>query len=114
MGAVTDQQVRPVTSPSPSPRDAERAASISMVISGVRCLLTYVVFPWVLPAASRTSGVGPAIGLVVGLVAIWFNVASIRRFQQSNHRYRWHITALNGAVIALLVVLVVRDIADLL
>ena len=104
--------MRPVDAP--SPQDAERAASLSMVISGVRCLLTYIVFPWVLPAASRTSGVGPAIGLVVGLVAIAFNVASIRRFQRSGHRYRWHITALNSAVIALLVVLVVRDIADLL
>lgn len=113
-GAVTDQHVRPVTSGGLLPRDAERAASISMVISGVRCLLTYVVFPWVLPAASRTSGVGPAIGLVVGLVAIGFNLASISRFQRSSHRYRWHITALNGAVIALLVVLVTRDIADLL
>ena len=93
--------------------DPTRAASISMVISGVRCLLTYIVFPWVLPAASRTSGVGPAIGLVVGLVAIGFNVASIQRFQRSNHRWRWHITALNSAVIALLVVLVARDVLDL-
>lgn len=84
-----------------------------MAISGVRCILAYVVFPWVLPAASRTSGVGPAIGLVVGLVAIGFNVASIRRFQQSGHRWRWHITALNSAVIVLLTVLVARDVIDL-
>lgn len=104
MGAVTDQQVA----------DPTRAASISLVASGVRCLLAYVVFPWVLPAASRTSGVGPAVGLVVGLVAIGFNVASIRRFQRSNHRYRWHITTLNCIVIAMLVVLVVRDVLDLL
>lgn len=84
-----------------------------MAISGVRCLLAYVVFPWVLPAASRSSGVGPAIGLVIGVIAIGFNVASIRRFQRSNHRWRWHITVLNSVVIALLAVLVVRDVIDL-
>lgn len=94
--------------------DPTKAASVSMVVSGIRCVLAYVIFPWVLPAAGRAGNVGPAIGLVVGLVAIGFNVASIRRFQRSGHRWRWHITALNGAVIALLVVLVVRDIADLL
>jgi hypothetical protein len=108
MSGVTDVEHRPQVA------DPTKAASISMAISGVRCLLSYVVFPWVLPAASRTSGVGPAIGLVVGIVAIGFNVASIRRFQRSGHRWRWHITALNSAVIALLLVLVVRDIVDLL
>lgn len=100
---MTDQQVD----------DPTRAASLSLVASGIRCILAYVIFPWVLPAASRSSGVGPAIGLVVGIVAIGFNVASIRRFQRSNHRWKWHITALNSVVIALLAVLVVRDVLDL-
>jgi hypothetical protein len=93
--------------------DPTRAASISLVISGVRCLLAYVIFPWVLPAASRSRGVGPAIGLVVGIVAIGFNVASIRRFQRSNHRWKWPITVLNSVVIVLLVVLIARDLIDL-
>ena len=104
MEGMTDQQVV----------DPTRAASVSMVVSGIRCVLAYVVFPWILPAAGRAGNVGPAIGLVVGLVAIGFNVASIRRFQRSGHRWRWHITALNSAVIALLTVLVVRDVVDLL
>jgi hypothetical protein len=93
--------------------DPTRAASVSMAISGVRCILAYVIFPWVLPAASWSRGVGPAIGLVVGVVAIGFNVASIRRFQRSNHKWKWPVTALNCAVIVLLVVLLVRDLVDL-
>lgn len=113
MGGVTDQTIgtaphrRETTEPT-------RVASMSMVVSGIRCLLAYVVFPWVLPAAGRAGNVGPAIGLVVGVVAIGFNVASIHRFQRSGHRWRWHITTLNSAVIVLLVVLVVQDFADLL
>ncbi|MCD9624866.1 hypothetical protein [Rhabdothermincola salaria] len=91
-----------------------KAFSTSVVVSAVRCLLTYILFPWVLPLLGWASGVGPVIGLVVGLVAIGFNVASIRRFMASGHRYRYWISALNVAVIGLLVVLVARDISDLI
>jgi len=111
---VTDQHTRTAPLRQEARSDPTRAASVSMVVSGIRCILAYVVFPWALPAAGRAGNVGPTIGLVVGLVAIGFNVASIRRFQRSGHRWRWHITTLNSAVIALLVVLVVRDVADLL
>ncbi len=92
---------------------ANRAFSTSVLISGVRCLLAYVVFPWLLPAVGLASGVGPGIGLVVGVVAIGFNVASIRRFHVSDHRWKWQITALNSAVIVLLLVLLGLDVAAL-
>ena len=91
-----------------------RVFSISILISAVRCLLTYVLFPWVLPAAGEAGGVGPGLGLVVGLVAIFFNVASIRRFWLSRHRWRWAITALNSGVIVLVTILVLNDVSDLL
>jgi len=94
---------------------ANRAFSLSMLISAVRCTLTYVVFPWVFPALHAGSGrIGPAIGLVVGATALASNVFSIRRFHRSGHRYRWPVTAINVAIIGLVSVLVARDIADLL
>jgi hypothetical protein len=111
---VADQRVTPTEQLAETiAADPTRAASISMAISGVRCILAYVIFPWVLPAASWSRGVGPAIGLVVGVVAIGFNVASIRRFQRSNHKWKWPVTVLNCVVIAMLVVLLVLDLADL-
>jgi riboflavin transporter FmnP len=91
----------------------ERAFSISVVISGIRCGLTYVIFPWVLPLLGIAGGVGPAIGLIVGVVAIGFNVASIRRFWAADHQWKWAITALNTGVIVLLVVLITLDLANL-
>lgn len=94
--------------------DASRTFSTSIFVSGVRCLLAYIVFPWLLPAFGLASGVGPGIGLVVGTVAIGFNVASIRRFHASDHRWKWAITALNSAVIVLLSILLVLDVSDLL
>jgi hypothetical protein len=95
--------------------DAEvtRAFSWSVVVSGVRCLIGYIVFPWLLPLLGLAKGVGPAIGIAIGVIAIGFNVASIRRFQLSRHRWRWAITALNVTVICLLVVLIARDLAEI-
>ncbi|MDH3753735.1 MAG: hypothetical protein OEU32_07665, partial [Acidimicrobiia bacterium] len=89
------------------------AFSVSVVISGIRCVLTYVVFPWILPLLGIAGGVGPVIGLAVGTVAIFFNVASIRRFRAVDHRYKWPITVVNVGVIILLIILVVFDVSDL-
>lgn len=108
VGAAAD------TDPTPTDDDATRAFSLSVVVSGVRCLLAYIVFPWVLPALGLAQGTGPAIGIVVGVVAIGFNVASIRRFWAADHRWKRPITALNSAVIVLLLVLLVVDVAELL
>ncbi len=96
-----------------TPEEAEKAFSTSVVISGIRCLLTYIVLPWLLPAVGVAKGWGPVLGLVVSPIAIAFNVLSIRRFHRSGHRYRWPITAVNVAIIGLLVVLVIQDLADL-
>jgi uncharacterized membrane protein len=90
-----------------------KAFSTSVLVSAVRCLLTYVLFPWVLPLLGVAKGVGPVVGLTVGVVAIGFNIASIRRFMSSGHRYRYWISSLNVMVIGLLVVLVVRDLSEL-
>ena len=96
-----------------SEASARSALERSLLVSTVRCLLTYIVLPFVAPVLGVATGVAPVVGLVVGLVAIGFNVASIRRFWRADHRYRWHYTALSGTVIALLVWLVVLDVIDL-
>jgi hypothetical protein len=92
---------------------AARAFNTSILVSATRCLLTYVVFPWVLPLLGLAGDVGPAIGIAIGLVAIVCNVLSIRRFQRSAHRWRWPITVINAGVIGLLLVLLGVDVADL-
>lgn len=93
---------------------ARSALERSLLVSMVRCLLTYIVLPFVAPAVGATTGVTPIVGIVVGLVAILFNVASIRRFWRADHRYRWHYTALAVTVISLLLWLVFADVVELL
>jgi hypothetical protein len=98
----------------PVPRTAaQRAFSASMVVSGLRCLLTYVVFPFVAPALGVAAGVGPVVGLVIGVLAVASNVVSARRFWLAEHPRRWLFTAVAGAVIVLVAILMVQDLAEL-
>ena len=85
----------------------------SMLISATRCTLTYVIFPFVLPAIGIVSGVGPILGVVIGVVAMCCDVFTIRRFFQVDHRWRWQVSAIALCVIGLLTVLLVEDIAHL-
>ena len=91
----------------------ERVFSQSVLISGIRCLLTYVVFPFVAPVVGIASGIGSGIGLVVGLIAIASNVWSIQRFHRADHRFKWQISALNAGIIVLLLILMAIDLRDL-
>jgi len=93
--------------------EATRVFSRSVVISGIRCTLAYVVFPWILPLLHVSDRVGPWIGLVIGVVAVGFNIASIRRFWVADHRWKWPITVLNVSVIVLLAILFVQDLRSL-
>lgn len=101
-------------STSESDETTHRLFSTTVLISAVRCLLTYIVFPWLLPLFGLAKSVGPGVGLAVGTIAIFFNVLTIRRFHRADHRWKWAMTAVCGIVIALLAVLAVQDVADLL
>lgn len=92
----------------------ENLFSFTMMLSGARCVFSYIVFPWVLPAVGMASGVGNWLGVSISLVAISFNILSIRRFWGSNHRYRWLATSLNIGTIVLLATLMVVDASSLL
>lgn len=92
---------------------SQRVFSTSILISAVRCLLTYVVFPFVAPIVGIASGVGSGIGIVTSVVGIAANVWSIRRFHASAHPWRWWITAINVGVIGLLAVLLALDLGNL-
>ena len=86
----------------------------SMLISAVRCTLTYVVFPFVAPAVGFATGVGPVVGILIGSFAMVCDVFTIRRFFAVDHKWRWPISAVAFCVICLLAVLLVQDVSHLL
>ena len=90
-----------------------RTFSVLMVVSGVRCGLTYVILPFLAPLVGVGSGVGPWVGLPLGIVAITANVFSIRRFWSGNRRWKLPMAVINLSVIVLLLVLVAGDLSEL-
>ena len=94
-------------------RDVQRLFSTSILISAVRCVLSYVVFPILAPTLGAVTKVGAAIGIPIGIVALVFDVRAVRRFWLANHKYRWPFTIVYAIVIVLVVVLFGRDIANL-
>lgn len=88
---------------------AQSAFQKSLLVSTVRCLLMYIIFPFVLPAVGIARGVGPWVGFVIGVLAIVSIVFSIRRFWRADHSKRWHYTIFGTAIIGFLIVLAVKD-----
>ncbi|MEY2974711.1 MAG: hypothetical protein RIR49_1131 [Actinomycetota bacterium] len=104
----------PADAPRAGADEARRAFQTSIMVATVRCLLMYIVFPFVLPALGIAGGVGPLIGIPISIVAIVAIVMSVRRFWRADHSKRWHYTVLGGAVIVFLSVLIVIDLGELL
>jgi hypothetical protein len=90
-----------------------KAFQRSMGISAVRCTLTYVIFPFVLPALNFATGFGPWLGILIGSIALVCDTLAIRRFFAVDHRYRWHFSVVALAVMALLTVLLVQDVTHI-
>lgn len=104
----------PVDAPKASAHDAHKAFQTSLLVATVRCTLMYLVFPFVLPIIGVASGVGPWIGIPISVVAIVAISMSIRRFWRADHSKRWHYTVLGTVVIGFMIVLIVKDVSDLL
>ena len=104
----------PVDGPSGTAEGARKAFQTSVMVAAVRCILMYLVFPFVLPAVGLAKGIGPAVGLVVNGAAMVCIVMSMRRFFRADHPKRWWYAALGGSMLVLLSVLAVVDVADLI
>jgi len=94
-------------------KSAEKAFSTSILLSTVRCMLTYVVLPLLKPVLDLSGGVGPVLGLIVGTVSAVAIVVSMRRFWAAGHRWRWGYTVVGGGILVLLAVQAVGDVAAL-
>ncbi|MEE9414741.1 MAG: hypothetical protein V3V01_05605 [Acidimicrobiales bacterium] len=112
--ALVDAPVSGVDSVETVPASSiEEGFSKSIFVSAVRCLLTYVIFPFVTPFYGFASSIGPWVGVTLGTFAIFANLFSIRRFWRAQHKWRRPVTVVHVGIIVLLVVLVVVDLGEL-
>lgn len=92
---------------------AHRTFNFSIIVSAIRCTLTYVVFPFLAPFVGLAD-VGPVIGVIVGVIAIVANVVSIRRMWRAEHKWRVPVSVINVAMIGLVLYLVTDDLLELI
>ena len=94
--------------------EAHSAFQKSILISAGRCVLMYIFFPFVLPLIGVAKGVGPVIGLTIGMLAIVSITFSIRRFWRANHSKRWHYTIFGVVIIGFLIFLAIKDFGNII
>lgn len=111
--ATSSDRIEPVA-PAADKLKVERAFKWSVLISGIRCTLAYVVLPFVTPFLGLAPGIGPVLGITIGVVAIVANVFSLRRFWVLQHPWRKPVTVLHIGVIVFLLVLIANDIRQIL
>lgn len=89
---------------------AHRIFSVGIVLSALRCLLTYIFLPVLAPLLGVAGSVGPSIGIPLSVVALTFDVMGIRRFWLADHRWRWAMTVIYLMVMGLVVALLVGNL----
>lgn len=92
---------------------AHRAFRISVAVSAVRCLITYVLVPVLVPILSLSGWVAAPIGMALCAFAVVNGVISVRRFWRADHRHRWMYTGFIAVVFVILAVALASDLARL-
>jgi hypothetical protein len=68
---------------------AERALSFSLIFSATRCILQYIVLPFLLPILGIVGNFSIALVSLIDVIALGSIFLSLRRFWASQHPRRW-------------------------
>ncbi|KAB1643142.1 hypothetical protein [Gulosibacter chungangensis] len=93
---------------------AQRAFQTSLVISGVRCIITYLLVPIVIPVVSVAGLFVAPLSIALCVFAAVSGTISLRRFWRSNHRGRWMYTGFMFFVYLVLAFAIVTDVLKLI
>ncbi len=99
--------------PAASEDSAHRIFSVSILLSALRCLLSYIVLPVLTPLVGAATSVGPDVGIPLAVVALIFDVRGIRRFWLADHRLRWQMTGIYVVVMGFVIALLVGNIVSI-
>lgn len=113
-----DQRMRrllriPDDAPRVSLLAAHNAFGGSIAISGLRCLVTYVLVPLLAPSLGLSGAVGPVVGLVLSAVSTLAIVIATRRFFAAEHRWRWAYATVGATIVVFLVAQSLAEVVGL-
>lgn len=109
--------VKPATEYAPSAtgagRSAENALTFSLLFSGARCLLQYVLLPFLLPIAGIAADAAVPILLLINVLAMVSIFFSLRRFWTILYAHRWRYLVVAATALVLLAAFTIYDLAQL-
>ena len=89
---------RPVDAPVAARRDvvdknailgARRSTTAAIVVSGIRCIITYLLIPILAPVIGISDAASAPVTIALSALAIVMGVTGVRRFWMADHRARW-------------------------
>lgn len=93
---------------------ARRATTTAIVVSAVRCTITYLLIPILVPFVGFLNTFGAPISLVLSSFAVVMSIRGVRRFWIADHRARWSYTAFIGMMLVLLATTIVLDLVAII
>lgn len=94
-------------------RRAENALTLSLMFSGLRCLLQYVLLPFLLPIVGVAADAAVPILLLINLIAMASIFFSLRRFWTIGYKHRWGYLAVALTALTLLLAFTLHDLMKL-
>jgi len=100
-------RVKPVVNTESQERSAENTFMFSMLFTGVRCVLEYILLPFVLPLLNLSTTIALPLVLAANAVALTALLYSIRKFWMIDYKYKraYLVVGLVGGVILVLFML---------
>jgi O-antigen/teichoic acid export membrane protein len=89
---------------------ARRNTTAAIVVSGIRCIITYLLIPILAPIVGLTGAASAPITIALSVLAIYMGISGVRRFWIADHRARWAYTTFIGVVVVLLLIGIVVDV----
>jgi O-antigen/teichoic acid export membrane protein len=93
---------------------ARRNTTAAIVVSGIRCIITYLLIPILAPIVGLTGAASAPITIALSVLAIYMGISGVRRFWIADHRARWAYTTFIGVVVVLLLIGIVVDVRTII
>jgi hypothetical protein len=92
---------------------ARRSTTAAIVVSGIRCIITYLLIPILAPVVGISDAASAPVTIGLSVLAIVMGLSGVRRFWIADHRARWAYTIFIAVIVALLVVGIIIDLASI-
>ena len=94
-------------------RRAENALTLSLMFSGLRCILQYVLLSFLLPIVGVAADAAVPVLLLINLIAMASIFFSLRRFWTIGYKHRWGYLAVALTALTLLLAFTLHDLMKL-